>query len=107
THSLRHTCATEMLKGGASIRHVQELLGHSDIMTTQIYTHVVPTDLQKAHARTAPSERRRTVEDARFTGGDHPHWNDRRNAPLWRALQGRKETAKGKRKTRKKPGNKA
>ena len=107
THSLRHTCATEMLKGGASIRHVQELLGHADIMTTQIYTHVVPTDLQKAHARTAPSERRRTVDDAHFTGGDHPHWNDRRNAPHWRALQRRTAQAKGRRKTRKKPGNKA
>ena len=110
THSLRHTCATEMLKGGASIRHVQELLGHADIQTTQIYTHVVPTDLQKAHARTAPSERRRNVEVPCFppkadpplagTGGDHPHWNDRRNAPLWRALQGRTAPAKGKRKTR-------
>ena len=107
THSLRHTCATEMLKGGASIRHVQELLGHADIQTTQIYTHVVPTDLQKAHARTAPSERRRAVDDARFTGGDHPHWNDRRNAPHWRELQGRKETAKGKGKTRKTAGNRA
>ena len=108
THSLRHTCATEMLKGGASIRHVQELLGHADIQTTQIYTHVVPTDLQKAHARTAPSERRRQVDAARFTGGEHPHWNDRRNAPHWRELQGRKErVAKGKGKARKTPGNQA
>ena len=101
THSLRHTCATEMLKGGASIRHVQELLGHADIQTTQIYTHVVPTDLQKAHARTAPSERRRTVDAARFTGGEHPHWNDRRNAPHWRALQKRKGPEKTAKKARK------
>lgn len=71
-HSLRHTCATEMLKGGASIRHVQELLGHADIETTQIYTHVVPMDLKKAHARTSPSERRRTVEVARFMPGGKP-----------------------------------
>lgn len=101
THSLRHTCATEMLKGGASIRHIQELLGHADIMTTQIYTHVVPIDLQKAHARTAPSERRRTVDAARFTGGDRPHWNDRRNAVHWRALQHRKGPEKTAKKTRK------
>ncbi len=60
-HSLRHTCATEMLKGGASIRHVQELLGHAPISTTQIYTHVVQTDLKKAHARTTPSERRQAA----------------------------------------------
>ena len=92
-HSLRHTCATEMLKGGASIRHVQELLGHSDIQTTQIYTHVVPTDLQKAHARTAPSERRKNVEAVRFDADAKPRWNDKRNAPLWEKLR-RKKIAK-------------
>ena len=86
THSLRHTCATEMLKGGASIRHVQELLGHADILTTQIYTHVVPTDLLKAHARTAPSERRKTV-DAPVFDDKHPLWNDKKNAPYWQELQ--------------------
>lgn len=98
THSLRHTCATEMLKGGANIRHIQELLGHADITTTQIYTHVVPTDLQNAHARTAPSERRRTVDDAHFTGGAHPRWTDSRNAAGWRKLRHgneEKKTRKG------------
>jgi len=59
THSLRHTCATEMLRGGADIRYVQELLGHADIGTTQIYTRVLPDDLKNVHARTAPSERRK------------------------------------------------
>lgn len=83
THSLRHTCATEMLKGGASIRHVQELLGHADIMTTQIYTHVVQSDLKKAHARTAPSERRQAVAVPPFDA-DRPAWNDNRNAPYWK-----------------------
>jgi integrase/recombinase XerD len=87
THSLRHTCATEMLKGGASIRHVQELLGHADIQTTQIYTHVVPTDLQKAHARTAPSERRQAVAVPRFDTAA-PSWNDPRNARFWRERNG-------------------
>ena len=57
-HSLRHSCATEMLRGGASVRHVQELLGHSSIDTTQIYTLVVIDDLQKSHSRTAPGNRR-------------------------------------------------
>ena len=94
THSLRHTCATEMLKGGASIRHVQELLGHADIKTTQIYTHVVPTDLKKAHARTAPSERRRTVGDVSFSPGPKPTWNDKRNKAEWRKLHMRKDVQK-------------
>ncbi|WP_309401043.1 IS4/Tn5 family transposase DNA-binding protein [Cerasicoccus maritimus] len=56
THSFRHTCATEMLKGGASVRHVQEMLGHSSMETTQIYTRIVPTDLKAMHQKTAPSE---------------------------------------------------
>ena len=86
THSLRHTCATELLKGGASIRHVQELLGHADIATTQIYTHVVQTDLKKAHARTAPSERRQPVDVPEFDT-DHPAWNDKRNAPYWSQIR--------------------
>jgi site-specific recombinase XerD len=63
-HSLRHSCATEMLRGGASVRHVQELLGHSSIDTTQIYTRVVIDDLQKSHSRTAPGNRR---QEAAFT----------------------------------------
>ena len=87
-HSLRHTCATEMLKGGASIRHVQELLGHASISTTQIYTHVVQTDLQKAHARTAPSEQRQAVDVPAFDAAA-PSWNDRRNAKFWPLVHGK------------------
>ena len=101
THSLRHTCATEMLKGGASIRHVQELLGHADILTTQIYTHVVQTDLQKAHARTAPSERRHAV-DVPIFDVEAPAWNDKRNAPYWQKMQNRKPSKRKRKKTRKK-----
>ena len=99
THSLRHSWATEMLKGGASIRHVQELLGHANITTTQIYTHVVGTDLKKAHARTAPSERRQVVDPIEFNP-QTPRWTDNRNAPEWRKMQGR-EKAKKTRKKRK------
>ena len=65
-HSLRHACATEMLRGGASVRHVQELLGHAHLTTTQIYTRVVPVDLQRVHAATAPSERRRKLDAPTF-----------------------------------------
>ena len=86
-HSLRHTCATVMLRGGASIRHVQQMLGHASILTTQIYTHVVQSDLHKAHARTAPSERRQAVDVPEFNA-DHPSWNDKKNAPHWHAVHG-------------------
>lgn len=65
-HSLRHACATEMLRGGASIRHVQEMLGHAEINTAQIYTRLAPFDLKKVHQRAAPSERRKAVETPVF-----------------------------------------
>jgi integrase/recombinase XerD len=56
THSLRHTCATHMLKNGAPVRHIQELLGHESLESTQIYTHVTINDLKQVHAKYHPSE---------------------------------------------------
>ena len=53
-HVLRHSFATHMHKGGASIRHVQELLGHEDLESTQVYTHLVQAHLRESYDRHHP-----------------------------------------------------
>jgi integrase/recombinase XerD len=56
-HTFRHTCATAMLKNKANIRAVQELLGHSSLNSTQVYTHLSITDLKEVHAQCHPREK--------------------------------------------------
>jgi integrase/recombinase XerD len=56
-HVFRHTMATLMLDGGADVRHIQEILGHAELSTTALYTHISIGQLQDVHRRTHPAGR--------------------------------------------------
>jgi integrase/recombinase XerD len=58
-HLFRHAMATQMLENGADIRFIQAILGHAQLTTTEIYTHVSIAQLKKVHALTHPAERPR------------------------------------------------
>lgn len=56
-HTLRHSCSTHLIQGGADVRTVQELLGHASVTTTQIYTHVSPQALIESYILSHPRAR--------------------------------------------------
>lgn len=64
-HIFRHTCATLMLENGADIRYIQQMLGHAELSTTEIYTHVAIHKLKEIHTATHPAKLRKEPETAK------------------------------------------
>ncbi len=68
-HAFRHAMATHMLEGGADIRHIQIILGHSQLSTTEIYTHVAIDQLKAVHALTHPAKAQRVQREQDVQAG--------------------------------------
>jgi integrase/recombinase XerD len=92
-HTFRHTMATLMLEGGADIRYIQQMLGHADRSTTEIYTHVAIRKLQQIHAATHPGA---GLERKQPTGAndDNGQGDDEQRAALLAALKAESDKEK-------------
>jgi integrase/recombinase XerD len=83
-HTFRHTMATLMLENGANLRYIQQMLGHEEISTTEIYTHVAIRKLQQIHAATHPGAR---LERKMPAAADDGHNDDTQRAELLATLE--------------------
>ena len=83
-HLFRHACATHMLDNGADIRFIQAMLGHANLQTTEIYTHVSIEKLKAIHAATHPArlQRRQEANDTSDEAEARPTSADAKSALL-------------------------
>jgi len=84
-HTFRHTMATLMLEGGANLRYIQQMLGHADLSTTEIYTHVAIRKLQLIHAATHPGAKLERKKSA--VANDNGQGDDEQKAALLATLE--------------------